>query len=242
MEGILSALALLPEAAPTETIPDGSWLSLATAQTMLHGIALKTISIADMADQSAERRKAGIRQEAEAIQTIRSALVPLPTSAPTEPVPEGPWLSLATAQTMLHGIALKTITIADTAGSVGTAGPIGTGDGTPIAPAPDDDAAWNARLIQRMRQSTTTAREPALPPTTEPMASPMLTLEPVEIFIPAPDDDAAWDALFLERIRRQQAAQTAQKSMEEMEKRTVMPPFPPPHVYKRGIDPQMPEW
>ena len=209
---------------------------------MLHGIVRKTITIADMADQSAERRKAGIRQEAEAIQTIRSALVPLPTSAPPEPVPEGPWLSLATAQTMLHGIALKTITIADTAGSVGTAGPTGTGDGTPIAPAPDDDAAWNARLIQRMRQSTTTAGEPALPPTPEPMASPMSTPEPAEISTPDPDDDAAWEALFLERIRRQQAAQTAQENMEEMEERPVMPPSPPPRVRKRSIDPQMPEW
>ena len=108
--------------------------------------------------------------------------------------------------------------------------------------APDDDAAWNARLIQRMRQSTTTAGEPALPPTSEPIASPMPTTEPAEISTPDPDDDAAWDALFLKRIRRQQAAQTAQESMEEMEKRPVMPPSPPPRVRKRSIDPQMPEW
>ena len=94
-----------------------------------------------------------------------------------------------------------------------------------------------------MRQSTTTsAQDPALPPTPAPMASPMQATKPEKINVPGPDDDEAWDALFLERIRRQQAAKTAQEDMEEMEERPVMPPSPPPYVRKRSIDPQMPEW
>ena len=81
-----------------------------------------------------------------------------------------------------------------------------------------------------------------MPPTPEPMVSPMPTPEPAEISTPDPDDEAAWNALFLERIRRQKAAQKAHENMEEMEERPVMPPSPPPCVRKRGIDPQMPEW
>ena len=42
----------------SQSSPEGPWLSLAEAQTILHGIARNTLMIADMADRAAERRKA----------------------------------------------------------------------------------------------------------------------------------------------------------------------------------------
>ena len=263
VDSFREVLKPLPPAAPAAEIPHGSWLTLRPMARALDAAIRKTADYAN----TAERIDAAMEKQVRAMDSFRDVLKPLPPATPAAEIPYGSWLTLRPMARVLDAAIEQIADYANTAerideamekqtwitakpadtheqpaGSFGKAGPTGTGDGTPIAPAPDDDAAWNARLIQRMRQSTTTAREPALPPTPEPMTSPIPTKEPAKISTPAPDDDAAWDELFLERIRRQQAAQTEQENMEEMEEESLMPPLPPPRVCKRSIDPRMPEW